>query len=147
MSGGDLLFVYGSLRRASTHPLARCLRGHATHLGEARCAGRLVDLGAYPGLIEGQGEREGGPESEVVGDLFRLATAPDIANADRLWEELDAYEDLSPPAPELPEYVRRLQTCRCPNEEREAWVYAYIGDVGDAPQVPGGDWLEYAARR
>ena len=60
-----LLFVYGTLRRQSPHPMARYLARHARYVGTARVAGRLYDLGPYPGML---------PAAEaddfVHGDLF-----------------------------------------------------------------------------
>ena len=44
------LFVYGTLRRGSGHPMSRFLAARARLLAGARVPGRLYDLGGFPGL-------------------------------------------------------------------------------------------------
>src|SRR5207244_1117859 len=44
------LFVYGTLRRDPAHEMFHLLARTAHFVGEARVAGRLYDLGAYPGM-------------------------------------------------------------------------------------------------
>ncbi len=75
------LFVYGTLRASSLHPMARRLAPQAKLIGTGTTRGTLYDLGTYPGAMFG-------PEhaSAVVGDVFALN-----AN-DRFLGELDAYE-------------------------------------------------------
>ena len=43
------LFVYGSLRSESAHPMARRLRVSARLIGKGSARGVLYDLGAYSG--------------------------------------------------------------------------------------------------
>jgi len=63
----DLLFVYGSLRRGSPHPLAIRLAENARWLGLAGYRGLLFDIGAYPGAVPADD-----PARRVRGDLYRL---------------------------------------------------------------------------
>ncbi|MEC4749948.1 gamma-glutamylcyclotransferase [Methylomicrobium sp. Wu6] len=46
-----LLFVYGTLRRGSDHPIARHLADNAEWLGFGEFHGLLFDIGAYPGAV------------------------------------------------------------------------------------------------
>src|SRR6202012_4732674 len=47
----DLLFVYGTLMRGYSHPMARLLSANAEFLGQASCRGRLYRVKHYPGLV------------------------------------------------------------------------------------------------
>lgn len=103
----QFLFVYGTLRRASTHPMARYLADNADFVGEGTVAGKIHDLGRYPGLVEATS-----PEQRVAGEVFRLR------HADDTFPRLDEYEC----CPTL--YERRLtDITMCDQLQRKAWVY------------------------
>jgi gamma-glutamylcyclotransferase (GGCT)/AIG2-like uncharacterized protein YtfP len=136
------LFVYGTLRHGSGHPLARLLATHARFVGRARFTGRLFDLGAYPAAVPAP---EGG---EVVGELYRLL-APEI-----LLPLLDRYEGCTegpqerardtPGAPGSPggEYRRERLPVRLEHGgTREAWIYLYNRPTERLRPIPGGDYL------
>src|SRR5687767_6974819 len=76
----SLLFVYGTLRPFVEIAMAQWLRRSARYLGPAITAGRLHDLGRYPGMTRACGRRE-----HVVGDVYRV-TNP------RVFRVLDRYE-------------------------------------------------------
>ncbi len=80
----DHLFVYGTLRSESTHPMAGRLRAGAKLIGRGSTSGLLYDLGAYPGAVFAPGERR-----RVIGEVFWLG-----ANA-RLLASLDRYEGVT----------------------------------------------------
>lgn len=117
------LFVYGTLRAGAGTPQAARLAREAVWLGRARAAGRLLRVGAYPGLVAGQGR--------VIGDVYRLdgpaATLP--------W--LDRYE-----GPEFRREGRPVQLAA--GGELDARVYRYIGPVEGLAALPGNDFLELA---
>ena len=115
-----MLFAYGTLRRGA--PMHGLLEGRATWLGPASAAGRLVDLGAFPGLVPAQA-----PGDRVHGDLFAIARA-----ARGLLDALDRYEGAS---------FERVQAVRA--RRSRAWLYAYRG-ARTAALVPGGDYLARA---
>ncbi len=113
----NLLFVYGTLRRRSRHPMARQLAERARLLGEATIAGRLYDLGRYPGLQEPQT-----PADIVHGDVYDLGDDPATLT------EMDEYENIESPRPAF--FDRQLARIRLDSgEEREAWVYWFRGPV------------------
>ena len=58
----DLLFAYGTLMRG--YRLHRVLARGATYLTEGHVRGALLDLGRYPGLVDGRGR--------VRGEVYRL---------------------------------------------------------------------------
>jgi gamma-glutamylaminecyclotransferase len=116
VGGATTLFVYGSLRRGGSDH--HRLEG-AEDLGPARTAPayRLLSLGAYPGLVDGDGE--------VAGELWRVDAAK--------LAELDDYED----HPSL--YRRSLVRL---DDGRAVEAYLYLGaDAAEAEVVAGGDWL------
>ena len=142
MNPDALLFVYGSLRSESVHPLARKLAGRARRLESAMTRGRLLDLGAYPGLWTG-------PRCQdcVFGDLLELPGGPEDPNARALWTELDAYEEVAPPAPAVAEYARERLWVTVTSGLEEVWAYRYVGATEGHPVVAGGDWLAHLASR
>src|SRR5271156_5857568 len=83
------LFVYGTLRRRSRHPMARRLAETARFVGAAKIAGRLYNLGRYPGLLEPTS-----PNDWVHGDVYDLGE-----RAAQVLAEMDAYESAESPRP------------------------------------------------
>jgi gamma-glutamylcyclotransferase (GGCT)/AIG2-like uncharacterized protein YtfP len=77
----DHLFVYGTLRAESGHPMTRRLRVGAKLLGRGSTPGALYDFGEYPGAVFAADARYG-----VIGDVFKLGPNP------RLLADLDKYE-------------------------------------------------------
>jgi gamma-glutamylcyclotransferase (GGCT)/AIG2-like uncharacterized protein YtfP len=130
MSRGSLLFVYGTLRRGSDHPLARRLAAHARWVGGATAAGRLYDLGSYPGLTEA-----GTPGECARGDVY------DLADPAALLPVLDDYEGCGASAlrPWLYERVRTMVILDG-GEEAMAWVYYYRGPLDSARRITSGDY-------
>jgi gamma-glutamylcyclotransferase (GGCT)/AIG2-like uncharacterized protein YtfP len=105
------LFVYGTLRSGSGHPMAAYLAARARCLGAAHCAGRAIELGDYPGLLEEAG-------ASTAGELWELAEP----SAETLrW--LDDYEGC---AEGLFERARR-EVRDAAGRALEAWVYLYRG--------------------
>ncbi len=129
-----LLFVYGTLLTRARVELGADMRARlqqeGTSLGDATIAGRLVNLGTYPGLLE-----PGSPRDVVHGELFKLDRPDEVIS----W--LDSYEGVSPEPMPHEEYVRALVEVRlATGEEVTAWVYRYRGATSDFPAIPGGRW-------
>jgi len=131
--GGRYLFVYGTLRRGLRNPWARYLAEKARWLDQARLAGRLYDLGRYPGL-----RRSSKAADWVVGDLYRLPEEQDR------WAEvlraLDEYEG---------EEFRRVRAVarRAGRPSVQTWVYEYVPSVLTRPRILSGDYLDRNADR
>ncbi len=122
MQRGDLLFVYGTLRRGERADLGRNLQ--TDFISEDRINGKIFSVGWYPG-VKTNPVKSFDPEVDyVVGDVFRLRDASIIAM-------LDAYEG-------YPSLFGRLQTVT--EAGHKVWVYTYNHEVGDHQQLPGGDW-------
>ena len=94
--------------------MAGFLAARARLLGHASCAGRVLDLGDYPGLVEVED-----PSARVAGELWELAAPPEPTLA-----VLDDYEAC---AEGLFERVRRAVSLASEGRELEAWVYLYRG--------------------
>jgi len=108
-----LVFVYGTLKRGrSNHRLMRGARLLGTHVTDPRFT--LIDLGGYPGAVEGG-------ETAVHGEVYRIST-PLLARLDRL-------EDVPV------EYTR--QPIASP--WGPAWMYLY-GGRRRGRVVPSGMW-------
>jgi gamma-glutamylcyclotransferase (GGCT)/AIG2-like uncharacterized protein YtfP len=124
------LFVYGTLRQGSGHPLAALLARRARLLGRGRVAGRLYDLGPYPGMTD---PLTGG--EQVRGDVYELR------DANATLAILDAYEGCGPsdPQPRLYERVLTLATLDG-GESLTVWVYVYRGPVADGQHLPSGEY-------
>jgi gamma-glutamylcyclotransferase (GGCT)/AIG2-like uncharacterized protein YtfP len=100
------------------------LEPDARFVGPARHRGRLLDLGAFPGVVAAV---DG--EDVVQGELFELTTRDLEAALDRL----DRYEgDL---------FRRESLQVEGPHGPTLAWVYRYLGDPGRGRLVASGDWL------
>jgi gamma-glutamylcyclotransferase (GGCT)/AIG2-like uncharacterized protein YtfP len=125
------LFVYGTLRRRSRHPMARRLAESARHVAAAKIAGRLYDLGRFPGLKEPHS-----PSDWVQGDVYDLG-----GNAERTLPEMDAYENAESPPPTP--YERQLATVTLDDGRAlTVWVYWYRGDVREEAFIASGSYEE-----
>lgn len=133
------LFVYGTLMAAAPGAMGRAQRDRLAResrlFGAASLAGRLVDLGRYPGLVEALR-----PGDVVRGEVVVLA------HAERSLRWLDAYEGIVPGEHEHNEYVReRREVVLDSGETVVAWVYIYSRPIAGARVIEGGDWPAYVA--
>jgi gamma-glutamylcyclotransferase (GGCT)/AIG2-like uncharacterized protein YtfP len=123
------LFVYGTLRRRSRHPMARRLAEAARHVGAARIAGRLYDLGRFPGLKEPRS-----PDDWVQGDVYDLGE-----NAEPTLREMDAYENAESPPPTP--YERELANVLLEDGRLlTVYVYWYRGEVREEQFITSGSY-------
>lgn len=126
-----LLMLYGSLMRSvGTQQQALGAARDLRYLGPCLAPGRLLDLGAYPGLIMVPGR--------VRGELYRVLRRG-------VFEGLDAFEDYDPKSPQDSLYLRR--SIKLLRPERRAWTYVYAGTADAAVVVKGGDWRQHLRRR
>jgi gamma-glutamylcyclotransferase (GGCT)/AIG2-like uncharacterized protein YtfP len=98
--------------------LHRVLASGSAYVGAATARGRLVDLGRYPGLVEGRGR--------VRGEVYRL-------HAPELLTTLDREEGYN--------FVRSRATVTLASGRRaRAWIYRYRGPRERAVLIPHGDY-------
>lgn len=107
-----LLFVYGTLMRGE--PAHRLLLGRATFLEEGHTSGVLLDLGRFPGVIEGPGR--------VGGEVWRL-------DRPELLQTLDDYEGYN--------FHRCRAAVTLANGRRvRCWIYFYRESRGPNERIP-----------
>ncbi len=107
-----------------------CLLEPAGYLGEGTVAGRLFDLGRYPGLVAPRA-----PGDRVRGELYTLRK-PKLTLA-----KLDEYEGCRPRAGSA-EFARERWAVRLDDGRRiEAWIYLYRGDLARGRLIRSGDYL------
>jgi gamma-glutamylcyclotransferase (GGCT)/AIG2-like uncharacterized protein YtfP len=125
----NYLFVYGTLKRRSRHPMAGRLAKTARLAGAARIAGRLYDLGRFPGLKEPHS-----PHDWVQGDAYDLGE-----NTLGILQEMDAYENAESPPPTP--YERQVNTVLLADGRALlAWVYWYRGAVREDQFIASGSY-------
>ncbi|MGH7335204.1 MAG: gamma-glutamylcyclotransferase family protein [Candidatus Rokuibacteriota bacterium] len=112
----ELLFAYGTLMRG--YPLHAVIAGRAAYVESGSVRGALVDLGQYPGLLEGKGR--------VVGEVYRLETPELLPVVDR-------------------EEGYNFQRCRMlvtlvGGRRMRAWAYRYRGPRERATLIAAGDY-------
>lgn len=120
----DLLFAYGTLMRGlALHPL---IEGRAEYLGAGTLAGRLLDLGSYPGAARD-------PHGVVTGEVYRIA-------APAVFTVLDSAEG--------PQYHREEARVRMAGDrEVVAFVYWYTGPLDRGVPIPGGTYRAHGPAR
>jgi gamma-glutamylcyclotransferase (GGCT)/AIG2-like uncharacterized protein YtfP len=131
------LFVYGTLMRASGHPMAMRLGSQSLYLGPGRIAARLYNLGSYPGAVPSDKARD-----SVHGDVVKLLRPA----ATLAW--LDKYEGCGAEAPEPQAYERvTAPVVLRAGESLNAWVYFYKMPVHRARHISHGCYLAGRAMR
>jgi gamma-glutamylcyclotransferase (GGCT)/AIG2-like uncharacterized protein YtfP len=105
--------------------MARVLARHARLVGPAKVAGRLYDLGRYPGLVE-----TAAPGEWVHGELHEM-TDPGA-----LLPVLDRYEGCNFENPAAGLFERRLTPCILETGGSQlSWVYYYLGSVTEENRI------------
>jgi gamma-glutamylcyclotransferase (GGCT)/AIG2-like uncharacterized protein YtfP len=111
-----LLFAYGTLMRG--YGLHHVLARSADFVGMATARGRLLDLGQYPGVVDGRGR--------VTGEVYRLRD-PQVLPA------LDRAEGV--------QFLRGHTLVTLAHGGRaRAWIYRYRGPRVRAVRIPDGDY-------
>ena len=129
----SLLFVYGTLRAFVVTAAGERLRRQSRLVGRARVAGRLYDLGRYPGLAPPRRAGEW-----VVGEVYRLKTPRLMLRA------LDRYECGASPGTARFRRERALAHL-APAARRRVWVYRFLGPVRTQHRIVGGDYARRGA--
>ena len=128
MSDPNHIFVYGTLRADSDHPMARRLAAQARHVGKGHAPGRLYDCGWYPAAIFNESEKR-----LVVGDVYALKPGG------KLLAELDAYEAGGP------DYGRKPLAVRLTDGRTIlAWAYS-VTTAPSSKVIHSGDFIAHKA--
>ena len=135
----DLLqvFVYGTLRSGSKdyYNTSNKEDAHVRYLGDAdyitpaKVRAALFKVDYYPGLCLSD------QDEWVVGEVYLLKNAKQL-------HQLDVYEGCSANSPLPHEYKRECIEVVMPNHViLKAWVYVYLGDVGNKIKITSGDFF------
>jgi gamma-glutamylcyclotransferase (GGCT)/AIG2-like uncharacterized protein YtfP len=124
----DYLFAYGTLIPGCEPKAMNAVCSRLTVVGEGTVRGTLYDLGAFPGVIEGDGI--------VHGIVLRVPP--------HAWPAMDAYEGC-PITGGDEGLFRRVMTRATLADGRavDCWVYVYALDVRGRHSVPSGDWRRW----
>ena len=137
-STDELLFVYGTLRKDSNHPMHHLLARNSTYFGEGRVRGEMYDLGRYPGIVLNAGSPE-----FAHGEVYGIKSD----HASETLRILDDYEGCGPENPEPHEYIRqRVPVILVGGKGVVAWAYVLGTLPKGAARVPTGDYLAWVRR-
>lgn len=125
------LFVYGTLRRGSTHPMARRLATAARHVGIGLLRGDLYDLGSFPGAALSPNSN-----GRIVGDLYALREPT------ALLDVLDRYENGDDPLDPLFRRISAEVKLAQGRQSVAAWIYVIEARASE-PRILSGDWLAH----
>jgi len=128
----NLLFTYGTLRRAAGNAAHRLLADSAELVGYGAVQGRLYQATGFPVLVpDPQGVA-------VTGEVYRVF-APQA-----MFVRLDQYEGFDAASPDTSEFRRDLVSVTM-NDGRTvtAWAYIYQRQLFDLQPIPHGDYAKY----
>ncbi len=136
----DFLFAYGTiLQGASDDRVAAAINRYTERLDDGRVAGRLYDLGPYPGAVP---LAQGDPRQEWIRGQILYVLDPT-----RVFHVLDPYEDCNPERPREGLY-RRERVLALPESNPESPVDCQIYWINKVPvhaqRIESGDWYRYA---
>jgi gamma-glutamylcyclotransferase (GGCT)/AIG2-like uncharacterized protein YtfP len=109
------LFVYGTLRRSTGHPMHRTLADQSVLVGPATVRGELYRVEDYPGLIL----RTDG-DDRVAGEVYEFAPE----RFDAAIRAFDVYEGIASWTPQPHEY-HRVSTTATLEDGRDMVVWTY----------------------
>lgn len=115
----ELVFVYGTLK--SGERASWLMSGHGEKVCDGVVTGRLIDLGAFPGLLTDS-------DGDVFGELWLVE--------DYAITALDQYEG------EGVLYDRIRVEVRCDHGiQQNVWTYRYRDSGGKHREIEGGTWI------
>lgn len=125
----ELIFVYGTLRRACSSGAHDLYLQGATFIDKAKINGKLFKVTYYPALVIDAAA------DYVIGEVYQLTSAEQL-------ERLDIYEECTYPALPEQEYQRLQVTVKTDaGNYITAWVYAYQHAIEQLEFIASGDFL------
>jgi len=128
------LFIYGTLMRGECRFKILERDCGIQDIQEATARGRLLDLGAYPGMVEA-----GHSESSVRGEVCTLR---DPEKALGILDEVEEFLGWNR-SPSMYERVL-ISVCRSDGSRQVAWTYRLAEVPSFAQEISGGDWRSRA---
>ena len=129
----DYLFVYGTLRQNSNHKMSELLRRYANFVGNGSYQGKLYQVDYYPGVVPSDN-----PQDHVQGEVYQLI------DADKLFAQLDEYEECSRHFPRPTEYIRCKQNVTLTTGEiMSVWIYLFNRATTGLQLIESGDFYQH----
>jgi gamma-glutamylcyclotransferase (GGCT)/AIG2-like uncharacterized protein YtfP len=123
------IFVYGTLMLSAGRDVGRRLASEAEYLGHGSVAGRLYDMGKWPGLVASRWQ-----DDRVHGEVWRMHQP----EASLPW--LDEYEGIKPNV-KNPEYARIVASAKLTGgSAAPVWLYTYLWPLSTGRLLPEGRW-------
>ncbi len=120
------VFVYGTLRQGDDNDITR-FTPPPRWVGQARVAGQMYHLGAYPGVVLGAA-----PSPQVAGEVYAIEPA--------LERQLDELEEVYPQ--QRDEYFKREVLVEVAGRRLTCIVYEINPRyVMNCPLIASGDWV------
>jgi gamma-glutamylcyclotransferase (GGCT)/AIG2-like uncharacterized protein YtfP len=130
----ERVFFYGTLMTGFNRRLRIGVDSKLRYVGRGSIEAILFDLGIYPAAVPGEGR--------VWGELFET-DEPDLVLAG-----LDSIEGYRPGDPEHSLYTRVESPVTLEDGRTlPAWVYFYNAPLGQASQIPSGDYLRHLDKK
>ncbi len=126
------LFVYGTLLRRISHPMAEFLHENSSFVENGYFQGRLYDVDVYPGAILSTD-----PDDQVYGNILGLK------DPEKVWKKLDPYEGYLETNPDISLYIKQFVDVYAGEQVYSCWVYLYNKSVNDLTRIISGDYLSY----
>jgi gamma-glutamylcyclotransferase (GGCT)/AIG2-like uncharacterized protein YtfP len=131
----ELAFFYGTLMTGFDRRRRAGIENRMTCVGRGWIQAALFDLGIYPAAIPSA-------EGRVWGEVYRL---DDPAHVLPILDDIEGY---TPDDPDHSLYIRgRVPVTLDDGRRVDAWVYFYNAPLGQAQQIPSGDYLDYVRVR
>jgi gamma-glutamylcyclotransferase (GGCT)/AIG2-like uncharacterized protein YtfP len=131
----DLVFFYGTLMAGFDRRRGAGIDDKLTYVGRGSIGAALFDLGIYPAAVPA-------PDALVWGEVYEMSEKDVVLAA------LDEIEGCRPNDPDRSLYSRSTADVTLPDgTQARAWVYFYNAPLGQAPQIPSGDYLQHVKMR
>ena len=130
MKTTEYLFLYGTLKPDGADREIADIVSQLRSVGRGYVAGKLYDLGDYPGVVIDHSST-----SSVKGLLVEMPSDEAVLSA------LDKYEEFDPSNPRDSLFVRTKTRVRLTDGRSvKGWIYVYNRNPGSAPLIRGGHY-------
>ncbi|WP_200976535.1 gamma-glutamylcyclotransferase [Echinicola sp. 20G] len=129
----NLVFVYGTLLKETTHAIPKLFHQKSVFVTEAFTYGKLFQVSYYPGLVLTPPSLD-----KVYGQVFRISEIEKVLLA------LDKYEEAGPSFPYPQEYKRTMITVYDlqSSEPMKCWAYLYNLPTENLEQIVTGKFTQ-----
>jgi gamma-glutamylcyclotransferase (GGCT)/AIG2-like uncharacterized protein YtfP len=113
--------------------MSEFLRRYANFVGNGSYQGKLYQVAYYPGVVPSDN-----PQNRAQGEVYQLN------DADKLFAQLDEYEECSQHFPQPTEYIRCKQNVTLTTGEiMAAWIYLFNRATTGLQLIESGDFYQH----